>query len=304
MLIEAKEKPLYFYGGIAAVVSGVFLLYYLMTYHGAAGDFLTVFGKILSVVLIVFGVVYLVKYDRYKQAVDLLFDIREGKLFLNDMTYALENAYLTVSYTKSDELFRTSLWLEKDGTTVEIFKHAVLNLEEMANFLTLIKPYRKSDLCLSKEEVGKIRLFEGGFAFENREIFYNEVEKFDTQWVKMSGQNFLDIHIVLKNSEQIDKRLVDGTQEYAKALYASMLFNRDEPLNFSLLCPPKSYLGYIVLISDLITVGLIVYNEKFLPLGAVMLFVTTLYVSFNANDERMLCKEIEKIHNEQTGKSA
>lgn len=302
MLIKKKENNLYFYFGVIGFLAGFLLLFYLMSVKGSSGDFFTVFGKLFSIGLIIFGIVYFKRYEKFKQFKDVNIDIKRNEFIVEDKKYLLDNSYLTTSFTKSDNLFCVSLWIEKDNKTVEVFKNFVLDLDEMANFLSMIKPYRKSNILLAKNESGKIKLFDGGFAFENREFFYEEIEKFDTELVITDSAYYLDIKILFKNSQMLEQRLNGGIKEYAKAMYAFLVFDSKNFSKYSLedylalFCPKKSYWGIIIFVLDIITAGLIFYNEKFFALGAVMLFVTAFYPWFDNDFKRKLCKEIMKIY--------
>jgi len=300
MTIMKKEKQIYFYGGMVAIIIGGVLLFYLMTYKGASGDFPTVAEKLLSLFCIISGTTYLIKYNNYIQYQDVSLDIEENDFVYNEKKYSLNEVYLTVSYTKSGGFFRSSLWLEKDDIATEIFKNIVFDIDEMANFLYMIKPYRKSDVCLAKKDIGKITLFYGGFAFQKREILYNEIEKFDITVIKADGRDFLDIKLILKNRDKIEERLIDGIQEYAKAIYAHMLFEHDGFLAFDLDCPKESIWWIIVLCFNLAVVGVITYNHQFIEIGiAVILLVTTVYISFSSSFDIALCQEVQKIHEKE-----
>ena len=300
MIIQQKEKPLYFYGGLIAIIIGGFFLFYLMDYKSESGDFLTVMGKLFSLTCVILGIISALRYDKYRQPKDVSLEIDENNLIYNDKEYPLSESYLTTNYTKSSDFFRTTLWLEKDDTATEIFKNVVLNLEEMANFLDIIKPYRKSNVCLAKKSRGKITLFNGGFIFEKREILYTEIEKFETIIVKTDGRDYLDIEVVLKNGEKIDKRLIDGNHEYAQALYAEILFKDKELSKIDFNCPKKSIWWIVVVVFNLAIVGFITYNNQFVEVGiSVILLITTVYATFRKTSVIALCQEIQKIYEQE-----
>ena len=303
MNIQKKPKST-FYIGLSSVIVGGILLYYLMTTRGDAGDFITVFGKLFAVGLIINGIYHIIKYDQYSQLEDVAFDIANNKLQFKDKTYPLDGAYLTLRYTRYKNLFRTTLWLEKDDEVVEIFKNVVFDIDEMANLLALIKPYRKSDICLAKAEFGKIKLFKDGFTYENREILYDEIEKFDTKLIEINSDYYLDIDIILKNGTHIENRLNGGIPEYAKALYASMQFDLGQEFEDEIVCPHKSKAGLYTLIIDLGIVGYILYDHSFVESGIMLiLFVTTIYAMFfDFSYQYKLCQEMQKIHKEQKEK--
>ena len=298
MIILKKDKKIYLYIALTTIIGGVVLLFYLIEYRGASGDFLTVIGKLLSIISIISGITYMVKYNKYTQRENVHFHINDNLLVYNDKKYTLDNAYLTISYDTSDKLFCTNLWIEKDNKAIEIFKNVVFNIEEMDKFLYIIKPYRKTNINLIKKEIGQIQLFNGGFTLKKREIFYNEIEKFDTQLIKTDGVDFLDIKIILKNGEKIEKRLVDGKKEYAKAIYANLIFEHNNSSKFDIGCNKKSIWWIIILFFNIFTILFIIYNNKFIEYGIfILLIVDTIYITFNNNSNIDLCQEIQKIHN-------
>ena len=226
VVITKKEKVNYLYAGAALVISGIAVLLYLVETRGASGDFITVFGKLGSLVAIIYGVVYLVRYDRFSQDKDVKFDIEDGNLTFEDKSYPLEESFLTLQFTTTPkkDMYRVTLFLEKEAKAQKIFEHVVFDIDEMAKFLKLIKPYRKTQVCLVSETPRTIQLFKGGFAYEGREILYDEVEKFDAILVNINATIYLDVKIALKNGDTIEKRLTNGMEEYARAKYASLVF--------------------------------------------------------------------------------
>ena len=122
LIVKQKENKFYLYGGFGAFLIGVFLLFDLISVKGSSGDFITVFGKLFSIGLIIFGIVYINKHSKYKQSKDAKISIENNKLIVDDKEYLLDKSYLSVRFTKSGALFNLSLWKEKDNKSVEIFK--------------------------------------------------------------------------------------------------------------------------------------------------------------------------------------
>ena len=200
MTIAKKEKKNYLYGGIALVVGGTIMMLYLVETRGPAGDFVTAFGKVSSLIAIIMGIVYLVRYDRFYQEKSVELDIQNDILVFEDESYPLEGCFLTLQMqtTPKKDMYRLTLFLEKKSDKAKrIFENIVFDVKEMAEFLKLIKPYRKTKVCLVSEKPYKIQLFQGGFTYEGREILYNEVEQFDTTLVDIGGDAYLDIEILV-----------------------------------------------------------------------------------------------------------
>ena len=293
MKIRRKEKKSFLYTGVILLFSGISLLFYLVIFIGVSDDFLPNFGKLSSVIMIIFGIVNLVKYDKYTQAKDVDFTITNNFVNYNGQQYSLKDKFLTIRSAQEKDFYRVSLWIEQGKTAEKIFEHVVFDIEEMALFLKMIKPYRKSDVC-PIENSEKIKLFENGFIFENQEILYDEIESFDAKRIDINGAKYLDIDIKLKNGQRIDTRLAGGTKEYAKALYANMQYV--DP-NIAIKCNAKykGLLGWIVVAIDIILVFSFFFDYGDESLIYWIIIITTLYLTFNTTDTMELCEEIEKL---------
>lgn len=296
MKITKKEITSLLYRGSVFLFGGLLLLFYLVNFVGVSDDFLPNFGKIASLVFIIVGITDLINYGKYLQDKEVEFIIENNILKYNGQIYPLKEAFLTLQSTQKKDFFRISLWIERKEQLKQIFENVVFDTDEVVEFLKIIKPYRKTNVCLL-ESSERVKLFENGLIFENREILYDEIEKFETKRIEINSREYLDIVIVLKNGYKIEKRLDGGIKEYAKVIYAGMKF--DASGLFFEEC--KSYfppaVGWIIGIIDVVVVlQLLLGYGLFSSVAVVMFIITILYLAFNTNDSVELCKEIQKLH--------
>lgn len=298
MIITKKEKKNYLYGGIVLVIIGGGVLLYLIQTRGSAGDFLTVFGKLASLIGVIIGVVYLVQYNKLYQDKDVKLDIKNDMLTFEGENYSLKDGILSSQFTTTPkkDMYRVTLYLEQENKVKKIFEHIVFDLNEMTEFLKLIKPYRKTQVCLVSTNPYKIELFEGGFTYEGREILYDEVEKFDTIFIDASGTTYLDIEIILKNGDKIQTRLINGIEEYARAKYASLLSQSNGKRVPQITCVNSNF-GTVITITDIIIIVLNYFYDCniFKFFGIAMVIITFLYLLFNTSDVNKLCEGVRKI---------
>ncbi len=302
MTIEKKEKKSYLYTGFIFLFSGILLLFYLVKARGPVGDFITVFSKLFSVIVVIYGIIYLVRYNKFYQENDVKFVIKDNTLFFDDKEYSLKNKYLTLQFNQSPnkELFNVTLNLEEDKKSQTIFKDLVFSLYEMEEFLKLIKPYRKNDTCLLEDDPYKIKLFEDGFSFENREILYKEIQSFKTKLIDVSGALYLDIEIALKNNTKIEKRLTNGYTEYARAIYAKKLFEANSKEIPPIVCPKDGILGTLLAIIAPLTIFLLyIFDDSMLPFAILVFVLVIFYAFFNNISEKKICKELLKIETDE-----
>lgn len=301
MKIVKKEKTVYFFLGITFVFGGLALLLYFIDTRGAAGDFITVFGKLASIVVVIVGIGYFVLYGRFYQNKNVAISIEDGVLRFEDKSYLLDGSFLTLQMktTPKKDMYQVTLFLEKNNKSQKIFERIVFNLNEMQEFLKLIKPYRKTKVCLVDEKPYKIQLFDGGFTYEGREILYDEVQSFDTVFIDTKGIPYLDIEIVLKNGDKIETRLNNGIKEYARAKYASLICQNGGK-KFSPIACSKNYLGTIIFGADVIAMGLnyLFDWEVVRVFGVIMVIVTFFYVLISVPAIDELCEEVRQIQQE------
>jgi len=300
--IAKKDKKSLLYKGIFLLLGGIALLFYLVNFIGVSEDFLPNFGKLASLVMIIFGIANIYNYDRYSQDYEAYFSIKDNVLKFEEKRYDIKGAFLSIRSLKKEDFYRVTLWIEKkEEKATTAFEDVVFNTDEMKQFLEMIKPYRKSQECLLDNEK-RVKLFDDGFIFENREILYDEIEKFETKLIKYNESNlYLDINIVLKNGDILDKRLNGGIKEYAKVIYARMKY---EGADFFIKNCPKNDMDIYdwgITIVD-VTVILMAYfgYELFEFLAIVMFFVTMLYLSarLDFSETAELCKEIQRLQKE------
>ena len=253
MLIKQKANNEYLKLGIALIGIAILLFFALVSVDFPAGNIAGGLGKFFSLILFIFGLAKMQTYHEYKQEKEITFDIKNKKAFCNDTEYLLANAYMSIDFKQSDDFYQVTLWHETKTKTVAIFEDVVLDSGEMQNFLELIKPYRKTEICLLEnqaikseentkvvdetvneqcekvKEIQKVQrnrligLFDKGLIVENREILYNEIVSFSATITKKYEKRYLDVNIVLKNGAEIKVRLKDENEQ-AKALYAHLFF--------------------------------------------------------------------------------
>lgn len=301
MKIVKKEKRNYLFSGLMLVVSGALIMIYLIETRGDAGDFSTVFGKLASLVSVIIGIVYLVRYSKFYQERDEEFDIKDNTLYFQDKSYPLQDSFLSLQFrqTPNADMFRVTLFLQYNQKTQKVFEHIVFDAHEMATFLKLIKPYRKSKTCLVDEEHWRIELFQEGFMYEKREIFYDEVEKFDTIFIDTKAAWYMDIDIVLKSGEKIDARLSNGYKEYARAQLAALFVQANGKEIPQIECTQRRKWGVFIAIIDIVIIALIYISgdEVFQFFGLVMGIVTYFYVTSSIDLETTIkiCQEMKAL---------
>jgi len=229
---------------------------------------------------------------------------------------------LSVEFKEEDELYKVSLWLEKDKNTIQIFEDIVFNKDEMHSFLKLIKPYRKTDICLleNKEKLeineGKtidnelkkdklqenqklengdlITLFNKGLMVEKREILYNEIVGFSANIAKVYEKRYVDINILLKNETTIKARL-NSYDDQAKALYAKRFFElKGDISKDDYPCYKYNFwVAFVILI--LLAAG---FSGKFGFIAAIAaLFLAVIYFAslIDFFYHKTICKKVKEI---------
>jgi hypothetical protein len=296
MKISKKDTVIFFIVGIIFFIFGLWLINSL----GNENEFLPVFGKLIGVGFIIFGVHQVIQYFILSQASSFKIDIKDDYLIFNDKKYSLKNSKITVEFSKKESLTRVTLRVENENKVEIVFKNLVFEDKELKEFLELIKPYLKHKNIIEdiEEKNETFRLFKDGFALNNREFYYDEIEDIKTTLIDSSGSYYLDIEIFLKSGEIIDKRLINGSNEYAKAIFAKLKHKGDIIID----CKDDKKLGiYIILAIDIITAILIYINDKFWILGGIMLFVNTFYFDYKLNSSYnlKLCQKVKELSKEE-----
>jgi len=146
MLIKQKANDVKLQLGIAYIVIAIVLFVALGSLESTAKDIMGV-GRFFSLILFIAGLVNIQKYHQYKQEKELFFDIKDQKIFYKDEEHPLKG-FLSITFKEEDGFYLVSLWDEDR----QIFEDVVFDKEEMEEFLALIKPYRKTDICLLENE--------------------------------------------------------------------------------------------------------------------------------------------------------
>jgi len=319
MQIKQKEKDENLQMGIASIVIAFLLFSALVSVDFPAGNLAGGFGKLFSLFLFIVGLVKIQKYHEYKQEKEILFDIKAKKAFCDDEGYALIEAYLTIDFKQDGDFYRVTLWHETDKKTLQIFEDVVFDSLEMQTFLELIKPYRKTEICLlENEELTKeinkstdeqcnevneyqkvqmselIGLFKRGLIVQNREIFYNEIASFSTEITKIYEKRYLDIKIVLNNKSEITLR-VNKENEQAKALYANLFFRVQGKISEKdYICPKYNFWSAFVILF-LIAVG---FSGEFGWIVIIMTVFIALFYFASLIDffyHKEICNKVHKI---------
>ena len=297
MITVSKKNPL------ILLISGIVLFifgFWLIASLGNENEFLPVFGKLIGVGFIIFGINLVIQYFKFYQPSSFQIDIKDDYLIFEGKKYSLKKSKITVEFPHRDPIIRVTLRIESENRVEIIFKDIVFYDKELKELLELVKPYLKNEEIVKKieEKNETLRLFKNGFALNNREFYYDEVKDIKTTLIDSSGTYYLDFKVVLKNGEIIDKRLVGGSDEYAKAIFAKLKHSGEILVD----CDESKGIGvYIILAIDIITAILIYFNKKFLALGGVMFFVSAFYFDYKMDSsyEIKLCKKIKELFKEE-----
>ena len=266
---------------------------WLISSLGYENEFLPVFGKLVGVGIVIFGIFLIVQFVQLSQPYDYEIAIKDNYLIFNDEKFLLQQSYLTIEFLRKEPIMRVTLRVESENNTQIVFKNLVFYDTELKMLLEMIKPYLKNETLVEKieEKNETLRLFENGFALNNREFYYNEVKDIQTTLID-TGTYYLDYKIVLRNGEVIEKRLINGSNEYAKAIYTKLKLQN----NTILYCQENKIIsGYVILGIDILTAILIYYNETFWILGGIVFFVNVFYLSSNRSYEIELCKKVREL---------
>lgn len=289
VIVSKKNISLYLIIGILCFIFGVWLISSL----GYENEFLPVFGKLVGVGIVIFGIFLIVQFVQLSQPYDYEIAIKDNYLIFNDEKFLLQQSYLTIEFLRKEPIMRVTLRVESENNTQIVFKNLVFYDTELKMLLEMIKPYLKNETLVEKieEKNETLRLFENGFALNNREFYYNEVKDIQTTLID-TGTYYLDYKIVLRNGEVIEKRLINGSNEYAKAIYTKLKLQN----NTILYCQENKIIsGYVILGIDILTAILIYYNETFWILGGIVFFVNVFYLSSNRSYEIELCKKVREL---------
>jgi len=294
MVTVSKKNPL-----SSLIVGIIFFIFgfWLIASLGTENEFLPVFGKLIGVGFVIFGVNLVIQYFKFYQPLSFLIDIKDDYFIFEGKKYSLKNSKITVEFPRIDPITRVTLRIENENRVELIFKNIVFYDKELKELLELIKPYLKHKEIVEKieEKNETFRLLKDGFAINNREFYYDEVKEIETTLINSNGTYYLDFKVILKNGEIIDKRLIGGSDEYAKAIFAKLKHSKEDIIIY---CDDSKKIGlYIILAIDIITAILIYFNEKFWVLGGVMFFVSAFYFDYNINSsyEAKLCKKVKKL---------
>lgn len=294
VIVSKKNTFIYLIKGLFCFLFGVWLISSL----GYENEFLPVFGKLIGLGIVICGIFFMVQFVQLSQPYDYEIAIKDNYLIFNDEKFLLQQSYLTIEFLRKEPIMRVTLRVENKNGTQIVFKNLVFYDTEFKALLELIKPYLKNETLIEKieEKNETLRLFKNGFALNNREFYYNEVKDIQTTIID-GGTYYLDYKIVLKNGEIIEKRLINGSSEYAKAIYTKLkLQNKTIPY-----CQEnKMVSGYVILGLDILTAILIYFNDVFWMLGGMMFLVTTFYLSSNSSYEVELCKKVRELFQNET----
>ncbi len=287
MIISEKREAGFFLIGLGIAMGGAAMFLFILNLYGYSKDAFTIFGKLIAIGIIILGISIIITAIKFNQAEELKFEIKNNKLIFESRVYNLENSFLIVDFEKDkdyDGKYRVTLKLEKKDNLKTIFEKIVLNEDEMKEFLRLIKPYRKSDICLLEDKENKIiRYFKGGFVFENRDILYKDIKWFKTEITQINGPRYLDVEIGLKNGDIISKRLNGSKKEYAQVIYTQMIYENGgkKPQVICKEYKEAKYTGYLFGLNIILFILFIILQSPimmFIFFGSTI--ITYLYTSY------------------------
>ena len=325
MKISKKANNKFLQLGFTYIIIAV-AMFIALGYLGKSAKELMGLGRFFALILLIFGLAKIHKFHQFKQEKEETFEIKDKKVIFNNQEYLLENGYLSVEFKEEDEFYKVSLWLEKDKNTIQIFEDIVFNKDEMHSFLKLIKPYRKTDICLlenkenleineektidnelKKDELQEnqklengdlITLFNKGLMVEKREILYSEIANFLANITVINEKRYVDIDIVLKNKTEIKERL-NSYDDQAKALYAKRFFElKGDISKDDYPCYKYNFwVAFVILI--LIAAG---FSGKFGFIAVIAaLFLAVIYFAslIDFFYHKDICKKVQKIIEER-----
>ena len=286
MIISEKREAGLFLFGLGIAIGGAAMFLVILNLYGYSKDAFTIFGKLVAIGIVLFGISMLVTSIKFNQAEELKFEIKNNKLIFKSRVYDLENSFLIVDFEKDKDYgkYRVTLKLEKKDNLKTIFEKIVLNEDEMKEFLKLTKPYRKSDICLFEDKENKIiRYFKGGFVFENRDLLYKDIKWFKTEITQINGPRYLDVEIGLKNGDIISKRLNGSKKEYAQVIYTRMIYENGgkKPQVICKEYKEAKYQGYLFGLNIILFILFIILQSPimmFIFSGSII--ITYLYTSY------------------------
>jgi len=290
LVVSKKNTSIYLIIGLFLFLFGVWIISSL----GYENEFLPVFGKLIGIGIVIFGIFFIVQFVKLSQPDDYEIVIKDDYLLFNDKKFSLQQSKLTIEFLRKEPIMRVTLRVENKNNTQIVFKNLVFYDTELKELLEMIRPYLKNETLVEKieEKNETIRLFENGFALNNREFYYHEIKDIQTTLIDGGTYYLLEYKIVLKNGEIIEKKLNDGSSEYAKAIYTKLKLQNIT----TLYCDENKIIsGYVILGLDIITAILIYFNEVFWILGGIMFLVTIFYINNNSSYQIELCKKVREL---------
>jgi hypothetical protein len=301
MVITKKDYYLFLLIGLTSIIFGIVSFWIgWVNFFAHENDFFPAMERVIRAFLVIYGIVMLVKYFKTYQNKEYHLSIKDDKLYINDKTFDIKNKNLTYEF-KKDAIIILTL---RNGKKI-ILKNVVLSVDEFVKLLTFLKPYLKNQQIFNKKLSENIKLdhyinlFEDGFTLNNRFFKYDEIKDINTQIIDSLGNYYYDFEIIFKNGEKIQKRLINGTKEYAKMRYVKLKFLDLGNIDLECEKPKTGIVFYTILLIDISLPFLMYYNEDiagilFFP----MLFISYFYLTNTKSDEFFeykLCKETQKI---------
>ena len=295
MVIQRKEQPWMLLWGFALFLVGLITLALLMQQKGHV-DILTALGRLMSILMMLAGIGQIVLYAKTNQVEDLTVKIKDDRLFLNQESYNLKGAYLSVELEAKAQRYRVTLRLERKKEVKVLFENVVMDEAELKEFLALIRPYRKSDVCL-KDVTGEFELMQEGFIIDGREILYNEIKSFQAVEVHSNVGDYVELTIHLKNSDIIITSVSGDAKMRAKPLFAAMRFRYNDFSDWPLDCPKEKKLNKFILILGPVAFALLFTTPTLFLIGAVMFYGVMYYIyRYSRNDSQSrMCRYIREL---------
>ncbi len=180
-----------------------------------------------SFFLIAKGVYHLFQAKNCRLDKSHTFEIRDEQIYFDDTRFSLKDSFIFIELSLCDsEKKVVTAFLETNNQTKTIFQDIVFTNSEYDNFLSIILPYKKLQYKIPKKSnISSIQVCKKGFALDEIEFLYSEIESFDLQTDRNLSSpvtggvlNIADITIKTKSNKTIKKHYFIDLDTFVKNL--------------------------------------------------------------------------------------